>query len=400
MRNLWIGGVLVLAMGCGGGETPANPPPTTMTSATATPPPATGSATGASTATPAPKPPLADLIKKTLADVDAGWAAHDPAKITAGYAADASLVMPGPMGWHEQKREDMQKDLEGFFKAFPDVKLTPVRVFMKGNMVVTEAVMTGTHTGEFMGEKGSGKKFGHRAVSVTWFNDDGLVSKQHVYHDHATMMGHIGHGMPGMKHRNVEAMPTVTIEQVAPGDNAMEAKNADAAKAFYAAFEKKDDKTFLGAFADDVTHVDHTRHEDIKGKDGAKKWWAEIYKSFPDLKVTPTNTTAIGEYVISEVEVSGTFKGDYQGVKATNKPGKVHQVNIFKFNKDGKMAWTGVWGSRAEFANAFGVPMPGPKPGAAAAGGGGAAPAGGGAAPAGGGATPAGGKDKDKDKKK
>jgi steroid delta-isomerase-like uncharacterized protein len=370
MRNLWLGGLLFMAVvGCGGEEAPANPPPTTMTSASATPPPMT-SASAATTATPAPKPPLADLIKKTLAEVDAGWAAHDAAKISAAYAADASLVMPGPMGWHEQKKDDMMKDLEGLFKAFPDVKITPTRVFMKGNLVVTESVMTGTNSGEFMGEKATGKKIGHRAVMLTWFN-----------HDHVTMMAHLGHGMPGMKARAVEAIPTVTVEAVAPGDSAMETKEADAVKAIYASFEKKDSKAFLAAYADDAVAADYTRHEDLKGKDFAKKWWAEMFKSFPDLKITPSNMTAIGPYVISEIEASGTFKSDYQGAKATNKRGSVHEVNIIKFNKDGKVVWSGIWGSRGEFAAAFGMPMPHPKA-------------------AGGAAAPAGDKDKDKAKDK
>ena len=381
MRNLWLGGVLFLAaVGCGGEEAPANPPPTTMTSASATPPPPPVTSASAATVTPPPKPPLADLIKKTMADQEAGWAAHDTAKVVAGYAPDATFAMPGPMGWHEQKRDEMQKDLEGMFKAFPDLKLTPTRVFMKGNMVVMEAVMSGTNSGEFMGEKATGKKIGHRSAMVMWFNDDGLISKEHVYHDHATMMGHLGHAMPGMKMRPVEAIPTVTLEQVSSGDNAVEAKNETAAKALYGSFDKKDDKAFLGSFADESTLADYTRHEDLKGKDVPKKWWAEVYKSFPDLKVSVTDSMAIGDYVISEIEVSGTFKGDYQGMKATGKSGKVHQLNVLKFNKDGKIAWSGIWGSRAEAASAYGVPMPGPKPGAAAA--------------------PAGGKDKDKDKVK
>jgi predicted ester cyclase len=386
MRNLWLGGVLFLAVtACGGEEAPANPPPTTMTSASATPPPVTSASAAATTPAPAPKPPLADLIKKTMAEEDAAWAAHDAAKVVAGYAPDATFAMPGPMGWHEQKRDEMQKDLDNLFKAFPDLKVTSTRVFMKGNMVVVEGVMTGTNSGEFMGEKATGKKIGHRSAMVMWFNDDGLITKEHAYHDHATMMGHLGHGMPGMKMRAVEAIPTVTVEQVASGDNAVEAKNDAAAKALYGAFEKKDNKAFTGAFADDTTLADYTRHEDLKGKDVAKKWWTEMYKSFPDLKVSATDSMAIGEYVISEIEVAGTFKADFQGMKANNKAGTVHELNVLKFNKDGKIVWSGIWGSRAEFANAFGLPMPGHKPGAAAA-------------PAGAGKEK--GKDKGKEKKK
>ncbi len=358
MRNLvWLKamclGGLIATFGCGGGdsETKTNTP-TTTTSATATAPTATAS----TAVTPPPKPPLADLIKKTLADFDTSFAAHDAAKCAAAYSADATFVQPGGQGWVERHKDDIQKNLGMLFTGFPDVKLTVTRTYMKGNMVAEEGVMTGTHTGEFMGHPATNKKIGGRYISVMWFNDDGQIMKEHLYHDHAAMLGHLGFGDAKLKHRNVEAIPTVTLEQVSPGDNAVEAKNTDALKAWLGAFEKKDDKAYLAGIADDVTHADYTRPEDVKGKDAAKKAFKELTTTFPDIKMTPTSVLAIGEYVIAEVEMSGTMKGDLGSVKSSGKSGTVHLAEVFKFNKDGKISWAGRWGSRMEFANAFGVP--------------------------------------------
>ena len=112
----------------------------------------------------------------------------------------------------------------------------------------------------------------------------------------------------------------------------------------------------MGAIADDVMHADYTRAEDVKGKDAAKKAFGELLKTFPDLKMNPTSVMAIGEYVIAEVEMTGTMKGDLGSVKSSGKSGTVHIVDVLRFNKDGKIAWAGRWGSRMEFANAFGVP--------------------------------------------
>jgi ketosteroid isomerase-like protein len=231
-----------------------------------------------------------------------------------------------------------------------------VRTFMKGNMVAMEGVQTGTHTGDFMGHAATNKKIGHRFFTILWFNDDGLIQKEHMYRDHATMLGHLGKGDPKLKHRNLENVPTTTLEQIAPGDNALESKNEAAARAWFGTFEKKDDKGYLAAISDDVTHADYTRPEDVKGKDAAKKAWGELLKTFPDLKMNPTSVMAIGEYVIAEVEMTGTMKGDLGSVKSSGKSGTVHIVDVLRFNKDGKIAWAGRWGSRMEFANAFGVP--------------------------------------------
>jgi ketosteroid isomerase-like protein len=349
MRNLvWVSG-LVLSIACGGGGSGNTQTNTPTTTSSATP-------TGSGATSQNPKAPLQDLIKKTLADFDAAYAAHDAAKCAAAYASDAVFTQPTHLGFNEHKKEEVQKNLEALFKSFPDVKLTPTRQYMKGNAVVIEGVMTGTHNGEYMGHAATNKKFGHRYIALLWFNDNGLIAKEHLYHDHAAMLGHLGKGDPKLQHRNIEAIPTMTLEQVSPGDNALEAKNTETVKQFLASFEKKDDKIYTAALADDITHADYTRPEDAKGKDAAKKAFGELLKTFPDLKMTPTNIMAVGDHVIVEIEMSGTMKGDLGSIKPSGKSGTAHIVDVFRFNKDGKIAWAGRWGSRPEFAAAFGVP--------------------------------------------
>jgi steroid delta-isomerase-like uncharacterized protein len=355
MRNFVLVGGLILTVACGGSETKGTNNPTTSASTTAP-------VTSGSAPTPQTKAPVADLIKKTLADFGAAFAAHDATKCGAAYASDAVFDQPGSGGWMEHKKDDIQKNLADLFKGFPDVKITPVRTFMKGNMVAEEGVMTGTHTGEFMGHAATGKKIGHRYFSVLWFNDDGLIQKEHMYRDHATMLGHLGKGDPKLHHRNLESVPTVTLEQISSGDNAIESKNEAAARAWFTAFEKKDEKAYVGGISDDVTHADYTRAEDVKGKDAAKKAFGELLATFPDLKMTPTSVLALGEFVIAEVEMSGTMKGDLGSVKPSGKSGTVHLVEVLRYNKEGKIGWAGRWGSRLEFAAAFGVPAKLPAP--------------------------------------
>ena len=378
LKATCLGG-LAFALACGGGdsEKQATNTPTTTTSATAAPT-ATTAPTTATTAPP-PKPPLADLIKKTMADFDAGVVAHDAAKVASAYAADAVFVQPGFMGWHQSNKEEIQKNMEMLFKAFPDLKITPTRVFMKGSQLAVEGVMTGTNTGEFMGHPATNKKIGHRFLSVLAFNDDGLIKNEHLYHDHWAMMAHLGHGDAKMKFRNVEAIPTMAVEQVSESDNAREAKNTAAAQAWFASWEKKDAKAYTDAMAADITKANYMKPADVKGTAAAKKAFEDMHKTFPDIKVTPTSMIAVGDWVIAEVEMSGTMKGDLGSVKSTGKPGTVHLGEVLKFNKDGKIAWASRFGSHAEWASAFGIP---PKmPAAGGAGGAAGHPAGQGAAP-------------------
>jgi len=368
MRNLLkaTGSIaLLLAAACGGGsENTSTNTPTTTTSATAAPTATTAPTTTAQA--PAPKPPLADLIKKTMADFDAGVAAHDAAKCASAYANDTQFVQPGPMGWHTSGKDDVQKNLDMLFKAFPDLKIVATRSWTKGNQMAVEGVMAGTNTGEFMGHPATNKKIGHRFLSIMTFDDNGLIKTEHLYHDHATMMGHLGHGDAKLKFRNVEAIPTTAMEQISDTDNAREAKNADAAKAWFATWEKKDDKAYTDALAADVTKANYMNPADIKGKDAAKKAFDELHKTFPDVKVAPTSVLAIGDWVVAEVEMTGTMKGDLGSIKSTGKPGTVHLGEVLRFNKDGKIMWASRFGSRMEWATAFGIPpkMPAPAGGA------------------------------------
>lgn len=360
MKKTVLGAAVLMLAACGG-ETKDPTNPTTVTSASATPADSAPVASASATVAPPPKPPLAELMKKTSAAMMGAWAAHDVKKLMPTYSDDAVLSMPGPMGWMDAKKADIETSMGGLFAAFPDSQMTATRTFVKGNVAVTESVFTGTNTGDFMGQKATGKKVGYHAVMVNWFNDDGLVSKEHVYYDHVTAMSQMGKGDPKAKFRAVEAMPTATASVIVAKDSPDEAKTVDAVKTWYTAFEKKDDKAFLAPFADDVVHMDYTQPADFKGKDGAKKEWAELFKTFPDAKIAPTNVWAFDTFVVAELGMTATMKGAMGPIKATNKSGTIHMLDVFEM-KDGKVKAVASYGSLAEAAFAFGVtPPPGPK---------------------------------------
>lgn len=253
MRNLvWLKatclGGLTLALACGGGdaETKTNTPMTT-TSATA----ATTATTAPTTSVGTPaKPPARGAHQEVARRLRPGLRHARRDEVRCVLRKRRRLRSTGAQGFVEHHKDDVQKNLDALFKGFPDVKQTPTRTFIKGNVVAVEGVMTGTHSGDFMGHPATNKKIGGRFFHMIWFNDDGLIVKEHLYHDRAAMLGHLGHGEPKLHHRNVEAVPTMTLEQVAPGDNALEAKNSEAAKTWLASFEKKDDKAYIAGLAD------------------------------------------------------------------------------------------------------------------------------------------------------
>jgi steroid delta-isomerase-like uncharacterized protein/uncharacterized protein (TIGR02246 family) len=365
MKRYPVAVAIAVLAACGGEEQkPAPQVPSTPT-ATAT---TTASAPPTATTPPAPEPPKLTMIemqKKYLEAEQAAWEAKDATKLAALYAEDGVLASPGKDGMKEiAGRSAIEAHRKEYFervtKGFPDMKWTRGRVLAKGDTLIVEFAASGTDTGGFMGAKPTNKKVGVRGISIQWFDDKGHVKKEHTYVDQATLMGQLGMGPPGWKARAAaEAVPPAAGWVEAKG-GAEDDKNVEHVKAIYSAMEKKDEKAFLALITDDAVHSDLTQPTDAKGKAAAKAEFAMFTKAMPDIKVNATNSWGFGDLVVTEVEFSGTLKGAMGPIKATNKSGTTHNVDVSEF-KDGKIARVTSYGSGLEFAAVYGLLPPEPK---------------------------------------
>lgn len=358
-RNLSLLALVVGTVGigaCGGESTVVPPPPHPAVLTTAALPSATSTVP-----VEAPKPTLAEMHKNLGGAMQAAWASHDLKKLMGCYADGATFGMPMATGWMDAKAPDVEKHLGGFFAAFPDAKMAAARVLIKGDVELVEWVATGTNTGELMGEKPTGKVMGRRGVSViTLDKATGKIAHETMYADDATVMGQLGKLPKNAKFRAVETLPVGEPEVVVAKDP-QDTKNEATVRALYQAFEKKDDKAFLATVTDDVVHADFSAPADSKGKDAAKKAFAEMTKAMPDLKLTDKSVWSAGDYVVVEGEMTGTLKGQLGPFKPTNKSATTHFVDVVKFT-NGKISWLGTYGNGMEFAVQYGlVKMPGAK---------------------------------------
>ena len=75
----------------------------------------------------------------------------------------------------------------------------------------------------------------------------------------------------------------------------------------------------------------------VKGVDSVKKYINLFLQAMPDFKGDNFMYFADGDRVAVVGEWSGTFKNDMMGMKATGKSFKIKDVDIFKFNDEGKI---------------------------------------------------------------
>ena len=95
-----------------------------------------------------------------------------------------------------------------------------------------------------------------------------------------------------------------------------------------------------------------------KGIDSSRAFLQQMVAAIPDYKVTDVMAVADGDYVMVYGTWSGTLKNDFMGIKATNKPFKYIDVDMFKFNDEGKITEHRAIQSMNEFVRQTGAKMP------------------------------------------
>jgi ketosteroid isomerase-like protein len=326
--------------GCGGTEPAAQSPapaPTSAVVASAAPSTAVDQAPP-----PPPKPTLAELVPVTLKGIGDAFNAHDAKKIATYFTDDAVVEVPGEPDVHG--RDGIARSMQMILDLVGDAKSAPTRVWTKGNVAVVEIVWVGTMTGDFMGVKANKRPLGQTRLHVVFFTDDGLVKEQHEYGDAAGVSAQ----MRGAKMAPpVPVLPTNPPEVHAAKGTPDEDKLADWAKGIDDAFSKDDVKAVQ--FADDADYwLNISGQPAARGKKEMTRELTAFFKAFPDQKWTTTNAWGIDGFAIVEHTMSGTQKGPFGPLPASNKPVTAwHWVDIAQPSADGKLQHG--WG----YANLF-----------------------------------------------
>jgi steroid delta-isomerase-like uncharacterized protein len=286
-----------------------------------------------------------------------GVNAHDAAKMVSGYADDALIRIAGASD--VVGRAAAQTNAQEWLDTFSNTKLAPRRVWMFGDTVVTEWVMTGNYAGTFFGTKGKDQPVGYAGLSILWFDGDGRVKEEHRYADLAAVAKQVSSKGPGPTMPELPAAP----QSFSPAADS--ATNVEVARSVYGAIENKSEKDLLARLTDDVT-LDGPFGKMI-GKAEAKKFFATFARAFPDARLTVTNAWGTADGALVEYVLTGTQKGTIQGVAPTNRTVAVHAVDVMKIT-DGKVASSSTYSNGLELLTELGAFKPaGPPPPASVA---------------------------------
>ena len=338
MRKLMVLGVLVVA--CGGQEEVAPPPVAPPVATTPPPPPPPPEPPP-----PPPKPSMASMQNAALTTAAVALNAHDAAKLASCYA-DAAVIRVAGLN-EVNGKDEITRNMQEWFDTFSDVKVGFSHVWIAGDVAVLEWVLTGTYSGDLLGEKGKDQPIGHLGLSVLWFDQDGHVKEEHRY-------GDLGAVMQQVTKKAAPPLPTLpaALEIQTSTGSADEAAHLEAAKGVYSALEKKNEGDFVSRLSDDVEYEGHLGK--VKGKAEAKKFFQTLTHGFADAKFDVTNGWAVGSVAIIEYTLGGTNKAALLGAGPTNRPISVHAVDIVRI-VDGKVARASTYSNGLELMTQLGA---------------------------------------------
>lgn len=134
-----------------------------------------------------------DIMKKAVE----AFNRHDAAAFAGLYAAEATSIDPQytqPL----QGRAAIQKDVEDWLRAFPDVQVKVLGVMADGDMVAAELEMSGTHKGPIASPAGAipatNKRFETRFAWFAQVDGRGLIREDRRYYDMAGLAQQLGVG--------------------------------------------------------------------------------------------------------------------------------------------------------------------------------------------------------------
>ncbi len=105
------------------------------------------------------------------------------------------------------------------------------------------------------------------------------------------------------------------------------------------AIDRLDADALFDYISDDFTYV--FASGDRTDKEGFRRYLEGILPAFPDMKYKLERMVSQGDTVVWEVTATGTHKGEYLGIPATNKKWELPEVHILDFEAGKVKLWKG-----------------------------------------------------------
>jgi steroid delta-isomerase-like uncharacterized protein len=117
------------------------------------------------------------------------WNARDAEALASRHTEDGTIL--SPIFRTVQGRREILNSYRSLFETFPDWQYIGEQLLVDGDRVAQQFLVHATHSGEFMGIPGSGRKFDIKGVRMFEMRD-GLIAHERRYYDFTGLLIQLG----------------------------------------------------------------------------------------------------------------------------------------------------------------------------------------------------------------
>ena len=92
----------------------------------------------------------------------------------------------------------------------------------------------------------------------------------------------------------------------------------------------------VSLLTDDV-NINSIMFQNYKGKDGATKYWQELFTIFPNIEIDIVTVTANAERIVAEIDVGGSQKSKAGSSPRQEKEFQVRGAFVYEFSDNMKI---------------------------------------------------------------
>ena len=130
------------------------------------------------------------LTEEDLREYLGAWNAHDAERIVTYFTDDAKYEDVA-MGQVSIGKDEIREFAQSMFRSTPDVNFELLSLFVTGDSIASEWVMTGTQTGDMPGLPATGRSFSIRGASVGELAGD-KIKRNSDYWSLASLLQQLG----------------------------------------------------------------------------------------------------------------------------------------------------------------------------------------------------------------
>jgi len=259
-----------------------------------------------------------------------------------GHCIDPEVVVHEMDFSVHQGLESLLGYLQSMRAAMPDFKQEPQLILVSGRAIVAVNFVHGTHTGPLESHDGKIIPATNKTVGVLSYdhvltNQQNRTIEKWELMDHNMLLGQLGIASDLPARSPIEkgwaGAPIVLVAKDDPAERA----NIDLITKQMDAFNAGKTADMAALWTDDVVESDQGADKDHKGTAEVENDLKALLAAFPDAKATNTYVFASGDYVVAEGRLTGTHKGPFGTLKATQRQVDVGYADLYKV-KNGKIA--------------------------------------------------------------